>query len=164
MSAKAAVQRPAVVILVAEDDANDVLLLRRAFSKADIPASLFFVSNGQEAISYLQGEPPFNNRADYPFPSVLLLDLNMPAVSGLEVLEWLASRPERAGLVVVMFSSCMAPADCRQAVMLGAYACITKPLDPGALLPMLAELSGDSAAEKRPAPQENCPPQDRNSS
>src|SRR5579864_5957616 len=109
MSAKAAVDRPALVILVAEDDPNDVLLLKRAFARVGMAARLFFVSNGQEAISYLQGQAPFDNRVDYPYPNMLLLDFNMPGVNGLEVLEWLASQPERASLIVVVFSSCMAP-------------------------------------------------------
>jgi len=148
MSAKAAVPRSALVILVAEDDANDVLLLKRAFARAAVGARLIFVANGQEAISYLQGEPPFENRAEYPYPNVLLLDLNMPGLNGMEVLQWLASRPDRAGLVVVMFSSCMAPADCRQASMLGAHCCMTKPLDPGALMPLLAGLSRQSDTER----------------
>ena len=152
-----------MVILVAEDDPNDVLLLKRAFLKAGILASLFFVSNGQEAISYLRGEAPFDNRADHPFPNILLLDLNMPAVSGLEVMEWLAARPERASLVVVIFSSCMAPSDRREAAMLGAHSCMTKPLDPSVLLPMLLELSRHSRPRRRAA-HENCPPQLRSSS
>jgi CheY-like chemotaxis protein len=141
MSAKAVTDRPSLVILIAEDDANDVLLLRRSFAKSGVSASLHFVSNGEEAISYLKGEPPFDNRGQCPYPNVVLLDLNMPAVSGLDVLEWLAAQPDRASLVVVVFSSCMAPADCRQAVMLGAHSCMLKPLDPSALLPMLAQLA-----------------------
>lgn len=141
MSAKAAVERPGPVILVAEDDPNDVLLLKRAFSKARTKASLFFVSNGQDAISYLQGEPPFDSRINHPFPNILLLDLNMPGVSGLEVMEWLAARPERASLAVVVFSSYMAPGDQLQAAMLGAHSCITKPLDPSALEPVFSQLS-----------------------
>jgi CheY-like chemotaxis protein len=164
MSAKAAVDRPALVILVAEDDPNDVLLLRRAFSRAGIVASLFFVPNGQEAISYLRGERTYEDRSKYPVPHMVLLDLNMPAVGGLDVLEWLASRPERAELVVVVFSSCMAPSDCRQAAMLGAHSCMTKPIDPSALLPVLAELSRNPHPGARAQTQENCAPQARRSS
>jgi CheY-like chemotaxis protein len=150
MSAKAAVDRPASVILVAEDDPNDVVLLKRGFARSGIGARLFFVTNGQETITYLQGQAPFDNRSEYPYPSMLLLDLNMPGINGMEVLEWLGSRPEHAMLVVVVFSSCMAPADCRQASMLGAHSCITKPLDPAALIPILCGLSGPSGPERLP--------------
>jgi CheY-like chemotaxis protein len=150
MSAKAAVDRSRLVVLIAEDDPNDVLLLKRAFAKACIPALLFFVSDGQEAISYLRGEPPFSNRAAHPFPNVLLLDLNMPLVGGLEVLEWLASWPDRTNLRVVVFSSCVAPADSRQASSLGAHSCITKPLAPSDLDPLLRDLPGYPEADVSP--------------
>jgi CheY-like chemotaxis protein len=163
MSAKAAVDGRDLVILVAEDDSNDVLLLKRAFAKAGISACLVFVSNGQEAIHYLQGQAPFNDRVQYPYPKVVLLDLNMPRVNGLEVLEWLASCPERASLVAVVFSSCIAPADRQQADMLGAHCCMTKPLDPVSLLPMLARLSSLRADQLAPY-QENCAPQVRSKS
>ena len=63
MSAKATIDHSATIILVAEDDPNDVLLLKRAFAKLPIPVLLYFVSNGQEAIHYLAGEPPFDDRA-----------------------------------------------------------------------------------------------------
>ena len=161
MSAKAVNESPQSIILIAEDDPNDVLLLKHAFAKARLGASLHFVSNGQEAISYLQGQPPFDNRADYPLPNVLLLDLNMPGLSGLDVLQWLASQPERASLVVVVFSSCLPPAVRLEASMLGAHFCLTKPLDPSALLPILANLSIYSGPG---VPQENCAPQVRSSS
>ena len=140
MSAKAAVGQPLVNILIAEDDANDVLLLKRAFSKARIPAALFFVANGQEAITYLQGHPPYADRRCHPFPDLLLVDLNMPGISGLEVLQWVASKPELAKLRVAVFSSCIAPEASRQAVQLGAQCCITKPLDPLELVPVFTDL------------------------
>jgi CheY-like chemotaxis protein len=141
MSAKAALDNCAFVILIAEDDPNDVLLLKRAFAKARINASLFFVSNGLEVISYLQGEPPFSNRSLYPLPSLLLLDLNMPAVGGLGVLEWLVAHPVQK-LRVVVFSSCIGPEQSREAVKLGARACMNKPLNPLELLPIMRELPG----------------------
>lgn len=140
MSARAVLDQQMVNILVAEDEPNDVLLLRRAFAKARIPAALSFVANGQEAISYLQGRAPFHDRMAYPFPDLLLLDLNMPGISGLEVLEWLAATPELARLRVAVFSSYVAPEISRQAVQLGAQCCITKPLDPLELVPVFQEL------------------------
>src|SRR5689334_18862562 len=161
MSAKAVSESRPSVILVVEDDPNDVLLLKRAFAKARLGASLHFVSSGQEAISYLQGQPPFDNRYEHPVPNILLLDLNMPGLSGLELLQWLASHPERASLIVVVFSSYLAPAICVEAAMLGAHSCLTKPLDPSVLLPVLANLSTHSGPA---TPQENCAPQLRSSS
>ena len=161
MSAKAVSNSPPSVILVAEDDPNDVLLLKRAFARARLGASLHFVGSGQEAICYLQGQPPFDNRAEHPVPNILLLDLNMPGLNGLEVLQWLASRPERASLVVVVFSSYLAPSIRLEAAMLGAYSCFTKPLDPSVLLPVLANLSAYSAPALA---QENCAPHVRSSS
>src|SRR5579862_9076738 len=118
MSAKAV--NP-LVILIAEDDPNDVLLIRRVFTKAGIRALTFFVSNGVEAIRYLRGDAPFNDRGAYPFPNLLLVDLKMPEAGGLDVLEYLATLPQRSGLRAVLFSSCVAPEDMRRATSLGAF-------------------------------------------
>lgn len=164
MSAKATNGRPALVILIAEDDPNDVVLLKRAFARSAIGGCLFFVPNGQAAIDYVKGQGAFENRTEYPYPTMLLLDLNMPGMNGMEVLEWLASKPEHAKVIPVVFSSYVAPAHCRQAAMLGARGCVTKPLDPSTLIPLLSDLSGKSGPERAPADQENCPPQLRNSS
>jgi len=139
MSAKAV--NP-LVILIAEDDPNDVLLIRRVFTKAGIRALTFFVSNGVEAIRYLRGDAPFNDRGAYPFPNLLLVDLKMPEAGGLDVLEYLATLPQRSGLRAVLFSSCVAPEDMRRATSLGAFSCMTKPLNPSDLLPILQDLPG----------------------
>jgi CheY-like chemotaxis protein len=143
MSAKAALRPPAVNILVAEDDANDVLLLRRAFHKADVSAKLHFVFDGREAIDYLQKLIGQADRTRFPIPDLLMLDLNMPAVGGLEVLTWLRTQPELASLRVVVFSSCIAPDTSAQAARLGAYRCITKPMNPLEWVPIFRELHGE---------------------
>ena len=146
MSAKAA-PNITPVILVAEDDPNDVLLLKRAFEKAGLGASVLYVSNGLEVIRYLRGEPPFDNRATHPLPDLLLLDLKMPGAGGLDVLAWLSVRKELAGIRVVIFSSCVAPEDSQRAVSLGACSCLTKPLNPLDLLPVLKGARGFELAE-----------------
>ena len=148
MSAKETSRKPPCHILVAEDDANDVWLLKRAFAKAGLTATVSFVTNGQEVIAYLEGNPPFDNRSAYPLPNLLMLDLKMPGIGGLEVLEWLATKPKLAGLRVVVFSSCAAPEDSRYAVKLGALSCMTKPLDPLYLAHLFHDLPSHSASDR----------------
>jgi CheY-like chemotaxis protein len=67
-----------LVILHAEDDANDVLLLRRTISRLGVEHRFFYVNNGEEAIQNLRGDGPYANRDEYPFPTMLIVDLKMP--------------------------------------------------------------------------------------
>ncbi len=115
-------------ILVAEDDPSDVLLLKRALSKAGLQAPIHFVQNGEEVIDYLQGEKPFDDRAAYPLPNLLVLDLKMPRLNGFEVLEWLRRQAElRSRMLVVVFSSSFDPEDVSLAYTLGANSYLVKP-------------------------------------
>lgn len=117
------------LILLAEDDANDVFFLRRAFQRAAVKCQIIDVPNGQEAILYLQGIAPYDNRRDYPVPQLLLLDLKMPLVNGFDLLEWLKSRPELADLPAVVLSSSAHEEDVRRAHSLGARDYHVKPSD-----------------------------------
>ena len=130
-------------ILVAEDDANDIFFLRRAFQKAEVKTQILDVPNGQEAIRYLQGTPPYNNRSDYPLPHVLLLDLKMPLMSGFDVLEWLQARPELAELPALVLSSSAHEEDVSRARRLGARDYYVKPSD----LTQLTQLARELAAK-----------------
>lgn len=76
-------------LLVAEDNADDLFLLREAFKKAGLTASVHAVSDGVDTIAYLKGEGAYRDRAKHPYPDALLLDLNMPRRNGFEVLEWI---------------------------------------------------------------------------
>src|SRR6266568_6542022 len=80
-------------ILVAEDMQDDVVLLKHAFQKAGVGVALHFVTDGQEAVDYLNGAERYANRAEHPLPTLLLLDLNMPRLNGFDVLEWLRQQP-----------------------------------------------------------------------
>jgi CheY-like chemotaxis protein len=141
MSAKAGGDRKPLVILIAEDEPNDVLLLKWTFARMTIQPTLRFVSNGVEAISYLRGDRPFDNRTAFPLPKLLLLDLHMPGAGGFEVLEWLLKTPPPFELRVILFSSFLAPDDSRYATSLGAHSCLTKPLKPADLTPVLQDLT-----------------------
>jgi CheY-like chemotaxis protein len=117
------------IILLADDDADDVILVRKALNEAGFENPLFVVCDGQEAIQYLSGEGLYADRAQFPFPQLLLLDLKMPQMTGFEVLTWLRQRPEWNGLpVVILTGSCYEP-DVKHAYELGANSFLTKPSD-----------------------------------
>jgi len=114
-------------VLMADDDANDVFLLQRAFRDAEIPNPLRAVRDGQEAIDYLSGAGAFANRARFPFPFLLILDLKMPRKTGMDVLQWLRNREGLCCLPVIMFSSSAHPSDVEKAYRLGVNAFVVKP-------------------------------------
>ena len=116
-------------VLLAEDNPNDVLLVRRAFQENQARNPLHVVGDGHQAIQYLAGEGPFADRAAYPFPALLLLDLKMPVKDGLEVLRWLHQHPDiPRKLPVVVLSSAELPNETQMAYAMDIQACIVKPL------------------------------------
>lgn len=117
------------VILLAEDREDDVLLIRRAFSRAGIPNPIFIVRDGEEVIFYLKGEGKFSNRAEYPLPDLLLLDLKMPIKDGFEVIKWIRQRPGLAALRILVLTSSDSLHDVNLAYRLGANSFLVKPLD-----------------------------------
>ena len=92
-------------ILYAEDDENDLLLMRRVLRTLHVEHCLHTVDDGAQAIAYLQGAGEFSNRVKYPFPQLLLLDNKMPRISGGEVIDWLKAQPKLPRLLVVTLSS-----------------------------------------------------------
>jgi len=127
-------------ILVAEDNSADVMLLRRAFTKAGVSPPIYFARDGQQVITYLLGKPPFDNPVEFPLPNLLLLDLKLPQVSGFAVLEWLRSCPGLNRLLVVVFSASGSSEDVRKAYALGANAYIIKPHEPEELVRIVERL------------------------
>jgi CheY-like chemotaxis protein len=117
------------VILLAEDDPDHVLLIRHAFKQAGLINPLQVVRTGEEAIAYLEGTGKFSNRAEYPLPSLLLLDLKMPRKDGFEVLQWLKKQPTLSALRVVVLTSSDEIKDVNRAYAMGANSFLTKPLD-----------------------------------
>ena len=115
-------------ILLAEDDENDVMLIRRAFSKSHVVNPIACVANGEEAVAYLSGEGRYADRTAHPLPVMLLLALKLPRLSGHEVLKWLRGQNGLRRLPVVVLTSSREPADINRAYELGANSYLVKPV------------------------------------
>ncbi|HYG36011.1 MAG TPA: response regulator [Clostridia bacterium] len=116
-------------ILLVEDDANDVLLIQRAFQKAGLRNALKVVRDGEQAIDYLSGKDQYANRERYPLPFMLLLDLKMPGTDGFEVLQWIRGEANLKRLLVVVLTSSNLQADVDRAYELGANSYLVKPVE-----------------------------------
>lgn len=115
-------------ILLVEDNPKDVLLIQRAFRKANVSVPLQVVGDGEVAVRYLSGEDLYSDRDRYPLPVLLLLDLKLPRKSGAEVLEWLRQQPQLKRLPVVVLTSSKEYADINKVYDLGANAYMVKPV------------------------------------
>jgi two-component system response regulator len=113
-------------ILQVEDDPNDVFLLQHAMKRVGITNPVQIARDGQEAIDYLQGAGKFADRDKFPLPCLVLLDLKLPYVMGLDVLRWIRSQPSLA-LPVLILTASAEDTDISAAYALGANAFLTKP-------------------------------------
>ncbi len=115
------------VVLYVEDEEFDALFMRRAFVKTGLDCELHVVGHGQLAIDYLSGRAPFSDRTRYPIPALVLLDLNLPVLSGFDLLHYLREHPEISVPPVVVFSSSARPDDRTKALAMGAMDYLEKP-------------------------------------
>jgi CheY-like chemotaxis protein len=114
-------------LLYVEDEANDIFFMRHALRVEGAPFGMESVINGKEAIDYFLGRGPYGDRTKHPYPQTVLLDLNLPLISGFEVLEWIREQPRTSQLPVIIFSSSGRPEDRERARTLGANHYLMKP-------------------------------------
>jgi len=114
-------------ILLVEDDPRDVELIRRAFKQARMANPIKVVNDGADARDYLSGAGVYADRTQYPVPFLVLLDLNLPRVSGLDVLEWIRKQAGLEELRVVILTSSRDAPDMERAYALGANSYLNKP-------------------------------------
>ena len=117
-------------ILLAEDEENDVVLMKHAFKEVGILNPLQVAQDGKEAMDYLSGNGGYADRERFPLPCLTLLDLKLPRVMGLEVLKWMRGQPELKNLIVIIFTSSRLEPDIEMAYQLGANAYLVKPSSP----------------------------------
>ena len=128
------------VILLAEDDPNDVLLIQRAFQRTHLANPVQVVRDGEEALAYLSGQGAFADRELHPLPVLMLMDLKMPRKTGLEVLAWLRQQPGLKRLPVIALTSSNQSPDINRAYELGANSYLVKPAGFDSLLELVKNL------------------------
>ena len=127
-------------MLLAEDDENDIFLVRRALERTGLPLELVIAHDGQEAVEYLTRNGTGPTQAGAPRLVLCLLDLKMPRLNGFDVLNWLGNQGQLKDLPVVVLSSSSHEADIERARQLGAREYRVKPADFFQLVELLREL------------------------
>lgn len=117
-----------LVILLAEDNEHDVMATKRAWKKQAIKNPLYIVRDGEECLDYLHRRGPYSEAGVAPRPGLLLLDLNMPKLDGLDVLQHIRQDDDLKRLPVVILTTSKADEDRIQSYDLGVNAYIMKPV------------------------------------
>jgi CheY-like chemotaxis protein len=125
--------QPEPVILVVEDDLNDQNFIRRAFKQNGVGVRILAVNDGEEATAYLSGAGRYADRASYPSPRLIMTDIKMPRMSGIELLLWMNARPEFRVIPAIILTSSNDQADINQAFQQGAKGYMIKPVQFGEL-------------------------------
>lgn len=121
-------QSKPVTILVAEDDADDRLLLKDAFSESSLANELRFVEDGEELLAYLRREGEYADPGDAPIAGLILLDLNMPKMDGREALTIIKNDAVLRSIPVVVLTTSAEEDDVFYAYRLGVSSYISKPV------------------------------------
>jgi len=127
-----------VEILFAEDNPRDAEMTMRALRKINFTNKVFWVKDGEEALQYLLREGPYAERTESSKPKLVLLDIKMPKVDGIEVLRRIKSTEELKGIPVVMMTSSNEERDVCESYKLGVNSYIVKPVDFGAFVETVA--------------------------
>jgi len=127
-------------ILLVEDDENDVFFFKRAAKLAGLLNPVQVASDGRQAIQYLGGIGEYSDRAQFPLPCLVLLDLKLPHVMGLDVLQWVRAQSELNAVIVLVFTSSKLRPDIHRAYSLGANSYLVKPSSPADLPEMIRQI------------------------
>ncbi len=140
---------PAKNILLIEDNPDDRELMRLAFAQEEIPHNLIIVSDGIEALNYLIGQENIeddsnqndNQHKSASMPALIMLDLNLPRINGIEVLRRIRAHPKTRLLPVVIISSSNEPQDLIDSYINGCNSYIRKPIHFTQLQKFVKEIS-----------------------
>ena len=129
-----------ITILLVEDDDGHARLLERNLRRGGIVNQLIRVSDGQEAVDYLDRVEPYSDDHRYPRPSVIFLDVRMPRLDGFEVLERIKRNPRLMSIPVIMVTSTDNQREIDRAYQLGANGYVVKPVNMEAFIDRVVKL------------------------
>ncbi|MBF8965602.1 response regulator [Pontibacter sp. FD36] len=130
-----------IVILIADDDAEDRMLIKEALDENRLSNAIQFVENGEELMDYLHNRGKFADKDKYQTPGLILLDLNMPKKDGREALKEIKADDHLRVLPVVVLTTSKAEEDILRTYDLGVSSFITKPVTFTALVDVMKTLS-----------------------
>lgn len=119
--------KAATAVLIVEDYEDDAKLLELLLTGAGVINPIRSVLSAEQAISYLEGAPPYWNREKYPLPAVIFVDLKLPGIDGFEFLRWLRSHPLLRTAFIVILSATGDMVSVQAAYALGANSFLVKP-------------------------------------
>jgi CheY-like chemotaxis protein len=125
-------------ILLVEDNQDDTFFMQRAFKQAAIQNPLVVIEDGQSALEFLKNS--LNDHKSEELPGLVLLDLNLPLKSGMEILEWIRLQPKLKKLPTVVLTSSELATEGSSAIGRGASATLTKPPTPAKLIALKEQL------------------------
>ena len=138
-------------VLVVEDDVNDQAFIQRALKRAGVAERVCVVNDGEEATAFLSGVGLYENRALHPLPRLVIMDLKMPRMGGIELLGWMNARPEFRLIPGVVLTSSSDHADLSAAFNHGAKGYLIKPVQFGELEKVVRTLADYWRASLVPA-------------
>ena len=122
-------ERQPIDILLVEDDENDILITKRAFTRHNLFNRLYVVRDGEEALDFIYHRGGYQDPESAPRPGLVLLDINMPKMNGIEVLRKLKSDPGYKVIPIVMLTTSKRDQDKIESYNLGVNSYIIKPVD-----------------------------------
>lgn len=130
-----------IAILIADDDAEDRMLIQEALEESRLKNHIQFVENGEELMDYLHNRGQFSDKEKYPNPGLILLDLNMPKKDGREALKEIKSEEKLRMIPIVVLTTSKAEEDILKTYDLGVSSFITKPVTFSSLVDVMKTLS-----------------------
>ncbi|MCE3226090.1 MAG: response regulator [Bacteroidetes bacterium] len=119
----------AIEIILVEDNPDDAMLTKRAFKTSNLTNNLIHLKNGQEALDFIFDGAEFDGKKFTDHPKVILLDLKMPKINGMEVLEKVKTDVKTKNIPVVILTSSAEDPDIKKCYELGANSYIVKPVE-----------------------------------